>query len=287
MNKIVLLMPALMLPNNREINMKSLDYARQHYGVDEIVINAQGFQDGDYVEGVTYIGHHPEGIGFTKARNELLEWLYNSDADWAVWMDANAKVSMSAMNDFRTLVAAIKEGKLDIDGIFSSLGIWYSAERVIAKNLSNYKTHTQLIKNCNYDWLHGLFMRNLNKSYGVELYINATCDPWKGTSEDAYFARIMKKLFDCRHCPTVLVSKPSSKTSTWMSNAGGYKYPPLDYPTIDEMIRRDIKETGLEARKQTYNTIVLPRVEEYKEMIADYKARPRAKNKKGGLLKND
>ena len=90
MNKVMLMVPCLMLDTNRKRNKKCIDAARR-LEFDKIVVCAQQFQESDKTDGVEYIGNHAEGIGFVQARNELLKFFYESDFDYAMWLDANAK----------------------------------------------------------------------------------------------------------------------------------------------------------------------------------------------------
>ena len=138
--KIVMLMPCLMLENNRKVNNQALDYALEHYDVDLIAINAQEFEEYDYRpnEKIKYINRHAKRQGFVKGRNQLLEWFYASDYDWAVWLDANAKVTKTTLNDFRTVIDAIRSGSIEVDVILSSLGIYISESRIIARGASDH-----------------------------------------------------------------------------------------------------------------------------------------------------
>lgn len=72
--KVVMLIPALMLENNRKANHAAMQYAKEHYHIDEFVVNDAEYLDTDYEEGFTYIGHHAERQGFVRTRNQLLEW---------------------------------------------------------------------------------------------------------------------------------------------------------------------------------------------------------------------
>ena len=48
--KVIMLMPCLMLHNNRKANHAAMEYAKQHYPVDEIVVNDAEFLPEDYRE---------------------------------------------------------------------------------------------------------------------------------------------------------------------------------------------------------------------------------------------
>ena len=75
------------------------------------------------------------------------------------------------------------------------------------------------------DWMHGMIMKNFKKYYNQTPYIDERCDPRKGTSEDVYFAVLLKKLYDVRLAPTLCITKPNNKTSTWVADKKGYFYP--------------------------------------------------------------
>lgn len=282
--KVVLLVPAFMKENTRKYNFIGMNYAKEHYPVDEIIVNDQGFDETDYLPGFTYIGHHKEGQGFAKARNQLLEYFYNSDADYAIWLDANSRIGNSSLNDFYTLVNALKSGKVQIDVIFSTLGIHISSERITAKKMKDFKDNIYLVNFATgYDYMHGLVIKNFKKYYGITPYIDMRCDPRKGTSEDIYFARLLRKMFDYRLLPTIVVAKPSNKASTWVANQSGYKYPKPDYNTIDAYVDEYLKSHQVLHRSEMNKTIIVPREEKYKELIKGYKPRPKVKSK--GLLK--
>lgn len=272
--KIVLLVPALMLDTNRKQNNRALDWALTHYHVDKVVINAQEFKDSDYREDprIEYIKNEKRQ-GFVNARNQLLEWFYSSDYDWAVWMDANAKVSKPTLNDFVTVVEGIRKGIVTSDVVLSTLGIYLSTQRIIArKNLQHGEKvflAPTLKRECL--WMHGLFMKNFRKVYGVSPLISQQCDPRKGLSEDVYFVLLLKRLFNVKACPTIIVSKPSSATSTWMTNEGSYDYAKLLYPLLDKMVM-EYKAGEFKCKKDTA-TCVLDRVEYMKDYISYYKSK--------------
>lgn len=283
--KVVMLIPCLMLENNRKANKKALRLAKEKYGADAYVINDQMFDSSDYEEGFEYIGHHEGRAGFVNARNELLKWFYNSDYDYAFWMDANEVVSASTLNDLRTLMSEIKAGNVPVDVIFSTLGIILSSERINAKCRSDYfeKVYLTNFEGSGYEWFHGMFMVNFKKKYGVEYYVSEECDPYKGITEDVYFTKLLKKVADFRLCPTICCSKPSSKTSTWAASASGkYNYPHIDPKEIVKMVERDVLIKNMPVLKKTYKTYSYTRVDEFKELLKPY--RPRAKKIRGKLL---
>lgn len=278
-----MLMPCLMKENNRAKNKQCIRYAKQNYPVDAIVINAQGFQDSDYEEGVLHIGFHGEGIGFAKARNELLKWFYESDYDWAIWLDANAKVSKPSLNDFCTLIDYAKANALPVAVIFATLGLQISGQRIDAKKMPDHFDKVRLVNfQGGYDWLHGMMFRNFRKVYGITPYIDERCNPAVGTSEDIFFARLCKKLFDCRLCPTVVISKPLNKYSTWVADQHGYKYAPVALEQVDRMVEQYCTKASFTPFDKTHCTLTLNRVESNRQHITPYKSRTKQKK---GLLK--
>lgn len=281
--KIVMLMPCLMLENNRKVNNQALDYALEHYNVDLIAINDQEFKDYDYREDsrIQYIGRHPERRGFVNARNDLLRWFYSSDYDWAVWLDANAKITKTSLNDFVTVVEAIKAGKVEVDVILSTLGIYISSTRINARRAKDHLENVKLVRveGTENAWMHGMFMKNFKKEYGMEVYIREDCDPRKGLSEDAYFVQLLKRLFEVRLCPTITVTKPSNKASMWVADKTHYAYPPIEWKMISRMVKS--AEYEPRPRRHLKDTYILPRVQYMKDKVTVYKERGK---KRGGLL---
>ena len=107
MAKIMCLIPCLMLPNNRDINKKAMDSNYTHLKLDEYVVYDQCFEDKDFDDRFTYIGHAKERMGWVTPRNELLKYFYNSDFDYAFWIDDNSTVSKSIFNDLKTIIDEI------------------------------------------------------------------------------------------------------------------------------------------------------------------------------------
>lgn len=279
-----MLVPTLMISTNRELNNKALDYALEHYDMDIIVINNQEFNADDYrfKRKIKYL-HEGWTLrqGFINSRNQLLEWFYASDYDWAVWMDANIRISETSVNDFRTVVDALKNDKIDVDVITATLGSTMSTTRMLARkapdHLENVKL-TDILSTSESHWLQALFMRNFKKEYDKEVYIDQRCNPKKGIGEDVFFNLLLRELFAVKQCPTIIVNAPPSKTSTWMPDQT--KYPKIDWEGIKNLVK-DTKYTRV--RKEKKGTYVLPRVEYHNDKVTIYKPR-RKKERKGGLL---
>ena len=241
MAKIMCLIPCLMLPNNRKINMKAMNSTYEHLKLDEYVVYDQCFEETDFDPRFTYIGHASERMGWVIPRNELLKHFYNSDYEYAFWIDANSTVSKSTLNDLTSIIDAIHSDKLnDCDSIFATLGMWISQERMQCKAAEDFfdKVHIQPTKNNrSYNWMHGLFHKNFKKFYRQEYYVDERCDTKQGTADDVYFARTLQRFTNSYVAPTVCINKPSSKAScTWANDKGTYEYPPTLFDKIDEYI---------------------------------------------------
>lgn len=286
MAKIMALIPCLMLPNNRDINKKAISLNYEQLKLDEYVIYDQCFEPTDFDSRYTYIGHANQRMGWVVPRNELLKYFYNSDYDYAFWIDANSTVSKSTLNDLLTIIDALKNDQLsEIDGIFGTLGMWISQDRIHCKSADDFKDNVHLIPakpNKSYNWMHGLFHKNFKKYYNQEFYIDERCDTKKGTPDDVYFARLLRTFTNTYVAPTVIINKPSSKAScTWSNEKGTYDYPPVLFEEVDKYIvesayKNNYKTVNLLATRKEF---VLPRREdEYKLLLKPYE--PRTKKTK-------
>lgn len=281
MSKIIALIPCLMLPNNREINKKSLVSNYELFGFDNMVIYDQCFEESDFDSRFTYIGHADKRMGWVTPRNELLKYFYNSDYDYAFWIDANSTVSRPTVNDLRTIIKAIQNDELNqIDAIFATLGIWISQDRINCKSAEDYLDNVHLIpakRDKSYNWMHGLIHKNFKKYYQQEFYIDERCDTRKGTPDDVYFARVLRNFTNSYVAPTVVVNKPSSKMScTWANEKGTYDYPPVLFDEVDTYIneaarKNNYRKVSVSAAR---NEFVLPRIDdEYKTLLKPYTPR--------------
>lgn len=282
MNKVVALIPCYMKDNTRSKNISCLTRFRDTFDFDCFTVYDQGFKESDYLEGFNYIGHQPTGVGFVEPRNSLLKWFYESDYDYAFWIDANSTISKPTCNDVHTLLSFAKENGLgDIDAVFSTLGIINDAERIKLKQGLFYKSRLTLIP-AKYDsksnWFHGLMMKNFNKFYGETPYINPKFDPRVngGLCEDVYFSRLLRKLYNCYHAPTIIINKPNSNFSTHKADGSGkYNYPTILYGETDTAINEDSKKFPVRNYFNRSN-IEIPRVEKDIEYMAEYKSRSKA-----------
>lgn len=286
--KIMMLAPCLMLPNNREINKQSILKNSTEIPFDEVVIYAQCFEEEDKSPGITYIGNVQERSGWVKSRNALLTYFYNSDFDYAFWIDANSTVSSTTLNDVVTIVKRIQKGELSqCDSIFATLGIQPSGERAMLKQRKDYKTHLTILPLLNpskktYNWMHGLFHKNFKKYYGVEFYMDERCNAHESTAEDVYFSRVLRKYTASYLAPTIVINKPSSKYSTWVSDKGSYNYPPTDFVTIDKYIFENSTRNGYKYLSTTKpnEEIVLERDMFAIDKLTDYKPRKKKQESK-------
>ena len=280
MNKICILTPCLMLDNTREINKESLDYIHKHLAPDAHVIYDQCFTKDDFHPEYTYIAHADKRMGWVAARNGLLKWFYESDYDYAFWIDANSKVTTPTLNDITTILDALRHDKLpDVDTIFSTLGKWNSQERQELKQESDYFDSVHLLParlTKNYDWMHGLIIKNFKKYYNQEFYIDSRCHVMEGTAEDVYFSRLLRRVTKAYIAPTVVCSKPSSSMSCTMDNGKGtYDYPPVKYSLLDEWVEFNKIDKGYHHVDPTAvpKEIIIPRGEYMRDKLKPYRAK--------------
>ena len=271
------LTPCLMLDNTRDINKKSITSNMAHLELNAWALYDQGFTEQDYIEGCEHIANEPSRAGWVKARNGLLKWFYNSDYDYAFWIDANSTLSKPTINDARTIVDALKADKLsDCDAIFGTLGMWVSQDRIIAKSQDDFMQNVHLIpakNNKSYNWMHGLFIKNFKKYYSQEFYIDERCDTLKGIPDDVYFARLLRKFASCWVAPTVVCNKPTSKHSCTMDNGKGtYEYPPVLFDVVDSYIldSADKHKYKICNPYKVANEIILPRGDYMRDLIKPY-----------------
>lgn len=279
--KILALTPCLMLPNTRDINKKSITSNYELFNFDGYAIYDQCFEESDYDSRFTYIGHVKERQGWVIPRNALLKYFYESDYDYAFWIDANSTVSKPTVNDLNTIIDAIHNNKLnDVDVIFSTLGMWHARERISQKSASDHLDNVHLVPikyDKSYNWMHGLFHKNYKKYYNQEFYIDTRCDTLIGIPEDVYFSRLIRRFSNAYLAPTIVINKPTSRQSTtWANKEGSYNYPPVKFDVVDKYIRESTDNNNyrhvnmLADRKE----IILPRLDDsYKQFVSPYKPR--------------
>lgn len=282
--KVLGLIPCLMLDNNREENYKAMDNFKKNYPVDKIVVYDQEFKKEDYKDGFEYIGYSEKRVGFVKARNELLKYFYNSDFDYALWMDANGSFSRPSLNSLNTIIHNLRNEDLDVDVLNSTLGIISSGHRISDKKRVDYFENCRIMRITQKRqdlWMHGLIMKNYKKYYNKEFYCNRDVD--KGVAEDVYFLLLLQKSFTRYECSDLVICKPSNKASTWVNDKSSYDYPPDNYFEADRMIEEDYSDLK-PVRFLKEDKFILPRVEKYKEFLRKYHPRKKHKNYENQLF---
>lgn len=282
--KIVMLSPCLMLDNTRDINIEAMKFNYEHLKPDGYAIYDQCFTEADLDSNYTYIAHADKRMGWVPARNGLLEWFYNSDYDYAFWIDANSKLSSPTINDAVTVFEAVRSGKLiDVDVIFSTLGMWVSQDRIALKQAEDYFDNVHLIpakNNKSYNWMHGLFMKNFKKYYDQEFYIDPRCDVMQGTAEDVFFSRLIRRMTRAYVAPTIVCNKPDSSKSCTMANGKGtYEYPPVKFDVVDNYIRECSDKFSYHHVSPTSipTEIVIPRLDYMKDKLTPFRSRKKVK----------
>lgn len=287
MKTVCVLIPCLMRDNNRAVNTKYILRNVSLMKADKYIVYSQCFNDIDYHnlsnDSIEIIGNYQEPQGFVKTRNDLLQYFYSSDYDYAIWLDANSNITSSTFNSYLTLLDAIRNEKVDIDCAFSSIGIMNSQERINLASNDDYFDLLKLlpanrysIRNC--AWLHCCFMKNIYKYYMQTVFINSNCDPKIGLPEDAYLSTLLRQYYRCYLCPSIVVSKPPAKTSTWMNNTlnengkATYGYPPIEWDKLEQMIKEDV-DKKLVGNFENYNIIELSRVIDFKDDLKEFKSR--------------
>lgn len=289
--KILGLIPCLMKENTRAINNKSIKKNIDTIAIDGWAVYDQMFEDSDKLPNVSYIADAKEPKGWIASRNGLLEYFYESDYDYAFWIDANSTVSGPTLNDVDTIVKALQSDKLDCcDAIFSTLGMWNSQERKDIKSLPDSCTHVHVIPNkCSkgYNWMHGLFIKNFNKYYGTKFFIDERMDTHKGLAEDVYFARLLNMHVKSYLAPSVVLNKPNSNFSTaWANGTGKYNYPPVKFQEIDRIITENSKKYGYPFLNENhlFEPFILERTEYNIASVKPFK--PRTKEKPATPVKS-
>ena len=275
-----------MLDNTRAVNKESLEYIHKHLVPDAHVIYDQCFTKEDFHPEYTYIAHTDKRMGWVAARNGLLKWFYESDYDYAFWIDANSKVTTTTLNDVTTILDSLRDNKLpQVDTIFSTLGMWNSQERQDLKQEADYFDNVHLVPaklTKNYDWMHGLIIKNFKKYYNQEFYIDSRCDVMEGTAEDVYFSRLLRRMTKAYIAPTVVCSKPRSDKSCTMDNGTGkYNYPPVKYSVLDEWVEESRKTHNYHHVEPTAvpKEIIITRGNYMRETIRPFKSKAKVKVK--------
>ena len=210
-------------------------------------------------------------------RNQLLEWFYNSDFDYAILLDSNDMFSQPTLNDLETILESIRNDEDIPDIIKPTHGIVCDSNRSKIHRQPDYFDYVYLLPCANRNryslGIHGLIIRNFKKYYGEEFYVSEKCNPKLGIYEDQYFAQLLMRHFTLYFASTLVINFHQNKFSTWLSEFD-YKYPKIDYCSINNILldtdTSDIKNFKVDVYK--FN-----RIEKYKYLVRDYCPRKKAK----------
>lgn len=273
--KVIGLIPAVMTRSTRTQIRHAFAKTIAELKLDAYVVYDQGFIDQDRVAGVTYIGHQSTAVPRHEALNALLNYFYDSDADYAFWLDATSTVSHTTVNDLATILQFLQPGEINnCDAIFSTLGQWVSTERIQYKSSWDYMSNVHLVPiadNKSYNWMSGLLQKNFYKYYGQRFLVDVRCASAKGTPEDVYFARLLRKLANCYLAPTLVVSS---------AHVGDIGVPVL-YNVLDQYKHENIiSENYSHVNPNAYRReLILTRVSYEKSSLTQYKPRDGTSNK--------
>lgn len=276
MKKIVVLMPCLMSDVNREVYNKVIMDRLELKAlgmIDQLAILAINFSPEEldlYSEAILITDYATEDKTIVGARNTLLKWFYDSDYDFALWTDANERLSGTTKNDLYTLLNAVKNG-LDVSVVFSTLGEFVYGQRIAARKrvehldeiiLTRFKPTTSTMM------LHFTLMINIYKYYNHKLFIPETADQSKGRPEDIVFAYMLDKALGSHLCPTIVTSRISASKSTWSGLSRSVKA--SEVPIDKTWIRENIAQVPV-LREPDRATLFIKRVELEKERVTKYK----------------
>jgi len=278
MKKIVVLMPCLMSDANREVYSKVIADRLELKAlgiIDQLVILAIDFSPEElnlFSEAVLITDYVTKDRTIVGARNTLLKWFYDSDYDFALWTDANERLTGTTKNDLYTLLNAVRNG-LDVSVVFSTIGEIVYGQRIEARKriehldeiiLTRFKPTTSTMT------LHFTLMVNINKYFNYELYIPETVDQSKGRPEDVVFAYMLDRALGSHLCPTIITSRISTSKSTWSGLSRSVKA--SEVPIDKAWIRKNIAQVPV-LREPDNTTLFIKRVALEKEKVTKYKER--------------
>lgn len=150
----------------------------------KIHIVAQNYKEEDYIKDPQIEYQSFGKLGVVKARNQALQWFYNSDYDFCIINDDDVflKPTDSSINFFEEIENNTKKFK-DFDVIYSR-DMYHNPLQA-----SEVQYHEDWNKNWCFTWvgssvLHWTIIRNFKKYYGVEEYQDETIDSTKGEGYD-------------------------------------------------------------------------------------------------------
>lgn len=273
--KICVLIPVYMTDNSRQINLDNLNKLKEteFSYVDEVVICDQCFEKSDYIEGFTYLGPFGKmAHGCLDARNILFRWFYNSDYDYALLMDARENLSKAGLNSFATLCNNIHNDNINLDCIQSTLGIMVSQERIEDKKRSDYRDNIWIRPSKPQNHLHHCFLANLKKKYGLELYIEPEiimADNFKVT-DDLYFITKLDRYIDMYIIGEMIVNTGPQSASLWATSKGSESTKGVPWKRAVNEVLDKYCDLFVGVKEYPFKPIVLPRADEYQELLTDY-----------------
>lgn len=148
----------------------------QNYKEDELIIDGQ----------VSYLYIHEEGIGAQRARNELLEYFYNSSYEYGILHDDDSFLNPTdSAKDFFDELAKTpqKFARIPIDVCYARNMLFAPhIERDVAK--AGFRSKNWEFLASPSSWLSWATVRNFKLAYNEEYYFDETIDPKNGDGYD-------------------------------------------------------------------------------------------------------
>jgi len=181
-------------------------------------------------------------------------------------------------------MTAIHNNQIDLDFIQGTIGQIANTERVKDKLREDYKTKVYLRRtNSVQPHLHHTIISNFKKRYGIELYIpaekmGAASGNPDGVPDDIYFARLCKAYFDSFILGEMCVNTGKQSASTWATDISQERTMIVsDYnKRIDKLIGAIFNINWVHKGK---DTMILDRVQDYIELLGEYKPRKKQQSK--------
>ena len=153
-----------------------------------IYINAQNYKEEDYLDdpAVIYLFKHEEGVGPMRARNEMLEWFYESNYEYMILSDDDAFLAPtgSAKDFFKELRNNVEKfTKIPMDVCYSRNMQYKPANRkdIDRCEIRGKKWELNFCANC---WLCWVVIRNFKKAYGDVQLMDEEVKPWENKGYD-------------------------------------------------------------------------------------------------------
>lgn len=153
-----------------------------------IYINAQNYKEEDYLDDpqITYLFKHEKGVGAQRARNELLEWFYNSNYEWMIISDDDSFLAPTESTKmfFKELEQYPEKFKSIPLDICYSRNMQFEPFDVYDVQRAEYRSNRWDFEYRGSSWLCWTVIRNFKKAYGNEEYQDETIDPTKTMGYD-------------------------------------------------------------------------------------------------------